>query len=96
MTVEGTPTDEHEQRLAKVLYDATTGADHPQVPWSRAVQGMWLADAARILGDYQSEYAETMQRTRPVVRPCICLPELLPAVAVNCRADVHLRPGERT
>jgi hypothetical protein len=43
----------HEARLAEVLYDATAG--NSGVPWEAAYQGMWLADAARILGAYQHE-----------------------------------------
>ena len=52
----------HERRLAEVLYNATTGTDRPDVPWKSAVQGLWLADAARLLATYQAEYVEQVSR----------------------------------
>lgn len=45
-------------RLAEVLYDATTGADRPDVPWGQAVQGLWLADAESVLDAYRVDYLD--------------------------------------
>ncbi len=47
---------EFEERLAAVLFDATSGM-RSNVSWDACMgKGLWLADAASILGAYQQDF----------------------------------------